>query len=61
MNEDNVHSDIKENKLVDKKKVHSDIKEKDKLVNKDNAKYNPDEEIGYQEFYKLIFVFLFNQ
>ena len=32
MNEDNVHSDIKENKLVDKKKVHSDIKEKDKLV-----------------------------
>lgn len=25
--------------------MHSDIKEKDKLVNKDNAKYNPDEEI----------------
>ncbi|WP_274422863.1 hypothetical protein [Blautia sp. XA-2221] len=32
MNEDNVHSDIKENKLVDKEKVYSNIKEEDKLV-----------------------------
>lgn len=35
MNEDNVHSDIKENELVDKEKVHSNIKEEDKLVDEE--------------------------